>query len=422
VVRNIFSSRPLRLLFAANFVSMIGSGMNSAAVNWYILQATHSEQLLGILVVAQALPSLLLMPFSGVVVDREDRRHLVMGLDAVRGLLIVLVAFLALRGSLHVWQLFLMHVLVSTGFWMFWPTITALLQELTPEAQFASSNAMLLAGFQGGWLVAGAIVGFVYGKIGVGGILLIDFCTYVFSFTCYLLLRKGRHVVAQHHPTLHIDHPIRRFFHEAHEALLFVRARLSLGFMGLTWAFWVGGMMVTAVVTAPISDRIVHAGAVGYGWLNAGWGTGAFISTFYAASTIRRFGAKVVIPLSLLLLALSFYVVPFSGWIGVAAGLYFVGGTARGVGGVALSSSIMETVPKSFMGRVQTLFSIAAIILQVALAPVVGRIAHNVGLTTAIFVIATLYLFASISGWASGRTSAMLGAASREEMTAVTRQ
>jgi predicted MFS family arabinose efflux permease len=419
-VRNFLSSRPLRLLFAANFVSMIGSGMNSAAVNWYILQATHSEQLLGILVVAQALPALLLMPFSGVVVDREDRRHIVMCLDAARGLLIFGVAILALRGSVHVWQLFAMHVLVSTGFWMFWPTITALLQELTPEAQFASSNAMLLAGFQGGWLVAGAIVGFVYGRLGVGGILLIDFCTYVFSFSCYLLLRRGRHVVVEHHPHLHIDHPLRRFFHEAHEALLFVRARRSLGFMGLTWAFWVGGMMVTAVVTAPISDRIVHAGAVGYGWLNAGWGTGAFVSTFYAARAIGRFGAKLIIPLSMAVLAASFYVVPFSAWIGVAAAIYLVGGTARGIGGVALSSSIMETVPKRFMGRVQTLFSLAAIILQVTLAPVVGRVAHNVGLPSAIFMIATLYVLAAASGWGSGRTA--MSNVAGEEVAAVAPQ
>lgn len=384
---------------------MIGSGMNTAAVNWYILQTTHSEQLLGVLIVAQALPSLLLMPFSGVIVDREDRRHVVMVLDAARGLLILTVALLALRGQVHVWMLFVMSVLVSTGFWMFWPTITALLQELSPEAQFAQSNAMLLAGFQGGWLVAGAIVGFMYGWIGVGGILLIDFCTYVFSFSCYLLLRKGRHTVAVHTSAHHLDHPVRRFLHEAKEALVFVRARRSVAFLGLTWAFFVGAMMVTGVVTAPISDRILHAGAVGYGWLNAGWGIGAFVSTFYAARAIRRFGWKMVIPTSMLLLAASFFGVPFSGWIGVAAGLYFVGGTARGVGGVALSSSIMDAVPKHFMGRVQTLFSIAAIILQIALAPVVGRIAHQVGLTSAIFVIASLYLFAATSGWLSGRTA-----------------
>src|SRR5919201_243971 len=64
MMRGLLSNRPLRLLFAANFVSMFGSGMNTSAVNWYILQATHSEQLLGILVVAQALPSLVLMPFA----------------------------------------------------------------------------------------------------------------------------------------------------------------------------------------------------------------------------------------------------------------------------------------------------------------------------------------------------------------------
>src|SRR5512143_334041 len=128
-MRAVFRSRPLRLLFAANFVSMIGSGMNSAAVTWYILQQTHSEQILGVLVVAQAIPSLLLMPFSGVIIDREDRRRLVMMLGAARGLLILAVAILALRGSVQVWQLFAMSILVSTGFWMFWPTITALLQE-----------------------------------------------------------------------------------------------------------------------------------------------------------------------------------------------------------------------------------------------------------------------------------------------------
>jgi MFS family permease len=390
-------------LFAANLVSMFGSGMNTSAVNWYILQATHSEQLLGLLVVAQAIPSLILMPFSGVIVDREDRRHVVMFLDAGRAVLIFVVAMLALRGTVQVWQLFLMSVLVTTGFQMFWPTITALLQELTPETEFQQSNAMLLAGFQGGWLMAGAVVGFVYGRIGIGGILLIDLLTYIFSFSCYLGLRKGRQTAALHTDNL-IDHPIRRFFHEAREGIGFVSSRRSLAFFGLTWAFFVAAMMVTTVVTAPVSDRIIHAGAIGYGWMNAGWGIGAFVSTFFAARTIRKIGWRVIIPGSMLILAASFFGVPFSAGIAVAAGLYLLAGTARGVGGIALSSSIMEAVPKHFMGRVSTLFSIASIVLQVILAPLVGHVAHNIGLTWAVFIIASLYLMASMSGWLSGKT------------------
>ena len=75
-----------------------------------------------------------------------------------------------------------MNTLVAAGFWMFWPTITALIQELTPGEEFVHANTFLLAGIQGGWLIAGPIVGFVYNHIGLGGVLLIDFSTYLVSF------------------------------------------------------------------------------------------------------------------------------------------------------------------------------------------------------------------------------------------------
>src|SRR5258708_17743085 len=172
-MRASFAQRPLRFVFAANVISMLGSGMNSAAVAWYILQATHSEVSLGTLAVLQTIPAMLMLPFTGVIIDREDRRRLVMWLDAVRAVIIVAVAILAFRHRVQVWQLYLMNTLVAAGFWMFWPTITALIQELTPEGQFLESNTFLLSGVQGGWLIAAAIAGFLYNHIGLGGGLLI---------------------------------------------------------------------------------------------------------------------------------------------------------------------------------------------------------------------------------------------------------
>src|SRR6201988_4465130 len=106
-MREILGRRPLRFVFAANVISMLGSGMNSSAVAWYILKATHSEMALGTFAVLQTLPAMLMLPFTGVVIDREDRRRLVMWLDALRALIIVAVAILAFRRQVHVWQLFL---------------------------------------------------------------------------------------------------------------------------------------------------------------------------------------------------------------------------------------------------------------------------------------------------------------------------
>src|SRR6266849_10765935 len=131
-MRSILGQRPLRYVFAANVISMLGSGMNAAAVAWYILQATHSEMALGTFAVLQTIPAMLMLPFTGVISDREDRRRLVMWLDAGRAIVILVVTVLAVLGRVQVWELYLMNTLVAAGFWMFWPTITALIQELTP--------------------------------------------------------------------------------------------------------------------------------------------------------------------------------------------------------------------------------------------------------------------------------------------------
>src|SRR5215469_11708302 len=257
-MRASFSNRPLRFVFAANLISMVGSGMNSAAVAWYILKATHSEMALGTFAVLQNVPALLMLPFTGVIIDREDRRRLVMMLDAVRAAIIVIVAILAFQHRVQVWQLYLMNTLVAAGFWMFWPTITALIQELTPEGAFLQSNTFLLAGVQGGWLIAGAIVGFMYNHVGLGGVLLIDVSTYVVSFLCYLAVRKGRHFVVRPEELraemVAVESAFEKFVREMREGIEFLRGNGKVVLLGISWALFLGAMMTGVVVTPPLSD------------------------------------------------------------------------------------------------------------------------------------------------------------------------
>ncbi|HSB74772.1 MAG TPA: MFS transporter, partial [Terriglobales bacterium] len=367
-MRTILQKRELRYVFIANMISMLGSGMNSAAVTWFILQATHSEVALGTLVVLQTIPAMLMLPFTGVIIDREDRRHLVMALDAIRALMVAGVATLAFLHRAHVWELYLMNMLVSAGFWMFWPTITALIQELTPDSQFVHANTFLLAGVQGGWLIAGGLVGFVYNHIGLGGVLLIDFATYVVSFSCYFALRKGKRTMAQAKPALASgEGSWARYWREMREGIHYLRGNRYVVLLGASWAMFIGAMSTQSVVTAPLSDRLLHAGAVGYGWLNAGWGIGAFLSVLYAPLVIRRMEGRRTVAFSMALLAASIFIAPHSRLLALAVALYALMGSARGVGGIAISSSMMEHVPKHFMGRVQNTFYFAGTVLQVCL-------------------------------------------------------
>jgi MFS family permease len=407
-------TRPLRFIFAANVISMLGSGMNSAAVAWYVLQATHSEAALGTFAVLQTIPAMLMLPFTGVLIDREDRRRLVMWLDSVRALIIATVAYLAFRHRVQVWELYLMNTLVAAGFWMFWPTITALIQELTPEGQFVQSNTFLLAGVQGGWLMAGGLVGFLYNHLGLSGVLMIDVSTYVVSFCCYLAVRKGRHVVLRPDvlgadrqsadrlstdrlskelkaDVLAAESQLQKFWLEMREGFHFLRDHRPVVFLGIAWALFLGAMTMGVVTTPSLSERIFHAGAVGYGWLNAGWGTGAFLTAFYAPSIIAMIGGRRSVAFSMALLAACVICAPVSHWLALAIFIYTVMGSARGVGGIAMNTSLMEMVPKHLMGRVQNTFYFWGTLLQLVLAFAVGFVAHNVSLVAAFAILACVY-------------------------------
>jgi len=399
-MRAILQKRGLRYIFAANMISMLGSGMNSAAVAWYVLQATHSEMALGTLTVLQTLPAMLMLPFTGVLIDREDRRRLVMWLDAVRAIVILTVALLALSHKARLWELYVMNTLVAAGFWMFWPTITALIQELTPGEEFVNANTFLLAGVQGGWLIAGSIVGFVYNHIGLCGVLLIDVSSYVVSFLCYFAVRKGRHVVPRpselRADIIAAETAVARFLREMREGVRFVRGNRSLILLGISWALFLGAMLTGYVVTAPLSDQVFHRGAVGYGWLNAGWGVGAFLSALYAPQMIAHMSARRSIAISMGALAICMSLAPLSPVLAVAVAVYGIMGSGRGVAGVAINTSLMEQVPQHFMGRVQNTFYFAGTGLQIVLGFLVGAVAQ-LNLVAGFCIIGLVYAVAFVA-------------------------
>jgi len=392
----------MRLIFTANLISMIGSGMNSAAVIWYILQATHSEVSLGTLIALQTLPSLVLLPFTGVLIDREDRRHLMMWLDSARGLIIFGVALLVLTHRAQLWQIYLMNILVAIGFWMFFPTVNALIQELTPDDKMLDSNSLLLAALQGGWLMAGALVGFMYNHIGLGGVLLIDCASYAVSLLCVSQVRKGRVTVSRPAASVGVQPAsgsVARYLHELGEGYSYVRENRRVLLIGIAWALFVAAMMTQGVLSAPLSERILHGGAVGYGWLNAGWAVGAFVSVFYASKFVRRHGANRVVTITMSVIAASLFVLPVSHWLAIAVTIYFLMGSSRGMGGIALSSEMMQLTPRHFMGRVQNAFSFLASALQICTALLVGEAAHRDGLIYGFWMVGAMYLGAALAAW-----------------------
>ena len=96
----------------------------------------------------------------------------------------------------------------------------------------------------------------------------------------------------------------------------------------------------------------------------------------------------------MLLLTFTMALSPFSPWLALAVVLYGLMGSARGISGVAMNSSLMEQVPPHFMGRVQNTFYFFGTFLQVALGLGVGWIASRISLMAGFGVIAAVYAVA----------------------------
>lgn len=408
----IWSQRGFRYFFIAMFVSLFGSGMNFVAVSWYILSATHSTVKVSLQVIVVTLPGLLVPFLGGVLIDRLDRRYLGVLLDFARGVAVLATAFIAGRGHLELWHLYAMTLITGMGSAMYWATVNALVQEVIPQSQFTGANAAVLIGVQSGMLMAGSLVGFIYDTAGIAGILAIDGATYFVSAFCLYQMRRG--YVS---PRAHLRYP--REYSENTEATaealetgenpevaeaglsLAMYADLKEGFaylkrqplvraLGITHATVMAGVVSANVVLVALANDILHAGARGLGFLEAGWATGAITGGLIASQLPDSLRMSLYVA-AVAVLSGGHMATPLIAFLWGAVMLQFIFGFCRALGGVVAQSSLMTIVPRHFMGRTQSAMAILGTVIQLVMSFALGIVAERAGIVAGYALLALLY-------------------------------
>src|SRR5215813_11806800 len=96
--------RNYRLFFSGQSVSLIGTWMTRIATSWLVYRLTNSALLLGVVGFVGQIPSFLLAPVAGVLVDRWDRRRLLVATQALAMAQSLAMAVLTLMGGIRIWQ------------------------------------------------------------------------------------------------------------------------------------------------------------------------------------------------------------------------------------------------------------------------------------------------------------------------------
>jgi MFS family permease len=272
--------RDFRWLWASQLVSLTGSQMQVAAVDWHVYLLTKSPLALGMVGLSRVIPIVSLSLWGGVVADRYDRKKVMLATQLTMTVVAGTLAVLTLTGHEALWTLYVLTGCTSAAGAFDNPARQALVPRLVPREDLPGALAMNLTMFHAGMIGGPALAGVLIatagqGTRGLGTIYLLNALSFLCVVAAILRMRASGKV---DDPASSRAHP----FDQLREGLRFV---FTTPVMVWTMALdFVATFFSGANSLLPIfADQILKVGALGFGWLRAAPALGALAGSFYTS-------------------------------------------------------------------------------------------------------------------------------------------
>jgi MFS family permease len=266
-------SQNYRLFFAGQGISLIGSWMTQVATVWLVYNLSDSPWMLGVVGFTSQIPTLILLPFAGVLIDRTNRHRVIITTQILAMVQSLALAFLALTGVVNIWQLLVLSFFQGAINAFDAPARQAFVSELVEKKEdLANAIALNASMFNGARLIGPAIAGLVIGTVGPSYCFLLDGISYIAVIAGLLAMKiKPRKIAASN------TKPLQRLKEGFDYAFGFPPIRAILLLLALV-SF--AGMSHTVLV--PIfATKILNGGPQTLGFLMAASGVGAFAGAIY---------------------------------------------------------------------------------------------------------------------------------------------
>jgi MFS family permease len=171
--------RAFLTIWAGQLVSLVGNGLTAFALGIWVFRRTGSTTLFALVTLLSTLPAILVTPVAGVLADRYDRRLLMLLCDVGGAAAILLVGVLAALGRLELWQLYVGLALASLCSGVHAPAYLAVVSQLLPPEKAARASGLMQMARGAQYILAPILAGVLIDQVGVGGIVLLDFFTFL---------------------------------------------------------------------------------------------------------------------------------------------------------------------------------------------------------------------------------------------------
>jgi len=377
-------------LWLGQIISNLGDTLNYVALVVLVFRLSHSGLAVSALVLTEIVPTLLLGPIAGVVIDRFDRQRVLIVVDTVRA---VLVLVLALTHVL--WAVYLLAALLAVGSTLFNPALQAMIPALLTEEERLAANSMAWSSGRLVQIIGASVAG---GLIAWGGTTP-AFLVNAASFACSAVLLTR--LSLPHRAGSPGRGGLGAWVGDARDGLAYARRDPFVARFLPVQALTSLATGATSALLVVLATTHLHLAAQGFGWLLAAIGIGALLGPFLSNGLTRGR------PLDVRLLFVP-YLIRGAGDIalGLVVGLpwalviLFIYGLNTSTGMVASNTILQTVIPDRVRGRVFTLLDVTWAAMRLLSLGLGGLLADRAGITAVYIVGGALLALAGALGLA----------------------
>jgi MFS family permease len=278
--------RNYRLFFTGHAISVTGTWMQRVGQDWLVLRLTDDAVALGVTAALQFGPMLVLGMLGGLVVDRANRRRLLLATQSLQLALALALAALTLAGAVRLWMVYLFALLLGLITVVDSPGRQAFVADLVVPDDYVNAAALNSTAHNAGRLIGPAIAGILIATVDVGPVFLVNAASFV-----AVLIGLARMDPAAMRPR----QPVERARGQAREGLRYVWYRRELrAVMLLVFVVALLGQNFRVVLPILAKDTF-DGGPQAYGLLMAMLGLGAVAGALVTAARERVAGRALLV-------------------------------------------------------------------------------------------------------------------------------
>jgi MFS family permease len=379
--------RNFRLYLFGQLVSLAGTWMQIVAQGWLVYELSRSEAMLGVVGFASAIPALLVTPWAGVIVDQVRKRDVIVATQTGAMLLAFALAALTFTGTVQVWHILVLSMLLGVVNAFDGPARQAFVVEMVGSQDLPNAIALNSMTFNAARVVGPAFGGILLATVGSAWCFTLNGLSFLAVIVSLLMMQIT---------SARVTGDRRSPWEQLKSGLNYVAGEAELkGLLLLSLFFSTFGIAYSTVLPAFV-DRILAGGAAGFGLLTAASGVGAVTGAFLVATFGDRgqrgqwlFYAALGFPVALALFA-------FNRNFPIALLLAMLLGVGFMLQFTLINTLLQTRVANDMRGRVMSLYTLTFFGFTPFGNLALGALSEKIGMSLAILLFAVLTLGSAV--------------------------